>query len=597
MADVGLTIVAQDDFSAGMVPSMARHLIPGAGVWDIENGLLDDDGSVYERGGTVYKSSAAFGAGLRWVWEAQFPEPIGARTLFANSADFGVLAANDATVVNLGGPGLNTPVRAAMIGGLLFIGGGTIYGGSRKTGAYSTGTVTMTAAGAIITGSGTSWSANVDAGMLFRHGAERVYVVKSVDSNTQITLTEPYGGATDSGEAYTLSPLETATTPYVTSDAYAVAGGRLWAIDGNKLRFSSGPDPLTGAPRPHDFPIVTPGSTHELAEGSELIGIEGLRDRLLAFTTRGLWQISNIAFDAVSPTGQPQHRIERVSTDLVMWGPAGAAQWHDSLVVAAVDGVYLLDGVSAPVLLSRAVTPRIVDSVAGGNLPGGAAVFRSHLLLPVLDSEAAAIEVLVCRLDREVRTRQGIVFPWTRAGGHAGAIAAFATRFGEPGTSRTPVLLAGARGTDARVLDCSAFFEPGEDVDQDADGSTHNATIILRDIETGGRRNSNLVRRVRVRYELVGGVLQGATSDGREQTSGARWDEVNWDEFVWAAAEDAEYVILRDSAPESDGRRPKAWPCNRHVRFLRVRLRTSGPVTRFTLRSVELFVSPSGKAS
>ena len=61
---------AQDDFAAGSVRSVARHLIPPNGVYSIENGLLDDDGSVYRRGGSEYLSNAAFGAGgLRWVWD------------------------------------------------------------------------------------------------------------------------------------------------------------------------------------------------------------------------------------------------------------------------------------------------------------------------------------------------------------------------------------------------------------------------------------------------------------------------------------------------------------------------------------------------
>jgi hypothetical protein len=75
---------------------------------------------------------------------------------------------------------------------------------------YTTGTVTATNASATVTGSGTSWSANLVAGMYFRIDATGVgdsskwYQISSVDSNTQITLTAVYGEATSAGENYTV---------------------------------------------------------------------------------------------------------------------------------------------------------------------------------------------------------------------------------------------------------------------------------------------------------------------------------------------------------------------------------------------------------
>ncbi len=37
----------QEDFAAGMVKDAAPHLIPDNGVFDIQNGLLSDDGSIF----------------------------------------------------------------------------------------------------------------------------------------------------------------------------------------------------------------------------------------------------------------------------------------------------------------------------------------------------------------------------------------------------------------------------------------------------------------------------------------------------------------------------------------------------------------------
>ena len=119
MAGSRLDVITQEDYSAGMQRDVAPHLIDPRGAWDIVNGLVDDDGSIYKRGGTANKSAAAFGASLRFLWEG-YLKP-GRRTVFANTADYGVLAADDTTVVNLGGSGRQTPAPAAELRGLLFL--------------------------------------------------------------------------------------------------------------------------------------------------------------------------------------------------------------------------------------------------------------------------------------------------------------------------------------------------------------------------------------------------------------------------------------------------------------------------------------------
>jgi hypothetical protein len=125
-----------------MFRAIARHLIPDVGTYDVENGLHDEDGSVYRRGGTVYHSNAAFGASLRWLTDVQLPA--GQRTVIASPTAFGVLSSDDATPLNLGGAGLLEPAPSTVLGGVLYIGGGVMYGGSRKTADYSTGTVAVT---------------------------------------------------------------------------------------------------------------------------------------------------------------------------------------------------------------------------------------------------------------------------------------------------------------------------------------------------------------------------------------------------------------------------------------------------------------------
>lgn len=173
------TRYTQGDFSAGMNRDVAPALIPDSGTYDLVNALLDEDGNPYRRGGTEYQSKEGMGsAGLTWVWSGYLLG--GPRTIFANGSDFGVLGSDDESIVNLGGVGLSAPKQSAVIEDLLYIGGGTLYGGSRKTAVYSTGTVEVTKGSKTVKGAGTTWTTNVDVGMLFHIGSERVYVVAEV---------------------------------------------------------------------------------------------------------------------------------------------------------------------------------------------------------------------------------------------------------------------------------------------------------------------------------------------------------------------------------------------------------------------------------
>jgi hypothetical protein len=90
------------------------------------------------------------------------------------------------------------------------------YGGTKAD--YSTGTITLTAGSTTVAGSGTSWTANVTAGMyLFasytdanmgRGQLALVGVVKSVDNDTQITLVGNSPFTSSAGTTYLLSSLK-----------------------------------------------------------------------------------------------------------------------------------------------------------------------------------------------------------------------------------------------------------------------------------------------------------------------------------------------------------------------------------------------------
>lgn len=508
-----LSLIEQDEFRAGMFRSVARHLIPPDAAYTIVDALLDDDGSIYRRGGSKYKSNAVFANPLRFIWDG-YLNAVGQRTLVGHTSAFGILTpGDDATPLAIGGAGLVEPKPTAQVGDILWIGGGTLYGGSQKAANYSTGTITTVAGSTAIIGAGTTWVGNVDAGMLFQvtvGDTVRYYVVASVTDNTHIVLTEPYLGTAGAGQAYVASPLATAgpistigaNRGLAAAEFYAAVAGRLVCASGRTVYMSNPIDPTTGKSRPQ---IYSSTDFHELPEGTSITGLHAIRDRLLVFTTAGVWMISGLAAPIVDASGNAQHRKEQLSTDLVLWGNPGIATWQNQAIVPTTDGVLLMDGVSAPENLTWSIRPVVQAYVRQGYKPGQAVVYHNHYFLPIMDASNIVVDVLVCRLDRPVWRGRHIplVYPWVLMRGHAGQITGLATRAAS-GTARVPALL--AAGADKRVLDLSAIFEPAVNVKDDADGSTHQLLVESRDYPTSPRqKNRNTVTRLRARYGLVDG--------------------------------------------------------------------------------------------
>ena len=547
--------------------------------------------------GTAHASTSTqlVTSGLRWAWDGFLAG--GRRTVFASADDFGVLAADDASVVNLGGAGLAAPTRAVMVGGMLFIGGGAVYGGSLKAADYSTGTVAVTNGSKVVTGTSTLWSANVDRGMLLRvAGAGRYYPVGSVDSNTQVTLADAYEGATASGQAYALTRLGTAGSPYRTADFYATVAERLVTGEGSQVFFSNSRSEA-GVLRPHVFDAT---DYHELPGGVQILGLAELRGQLLIFSTDGVWSVGNMAYDLTDAQGNVQQQVQSAGREIILWGQAGIAEHENALVIPATDGVYLVDGISAPVRLSESITPLISEYVRLGYRPGGAVVFNSHYFLPVLDASAVVQDLLVCRLDRALRGRSLTIFPWTRFDGHGGRVTALTRRVGGASSARQPDVL--AAGSDGLVVSLGGVFDPGGARASDADGTAHTWRVETRDWATGERQNLNHVRRVRIRYELTDAasddpVISGSYSMGEEVGAPPKWGAVTWGAFNWGSAADAEFTPMANTAPEDEGRDPFTWHLQARARFFRVRLQSTDPAATLVLRSVETYLRESPKDS
>lgn len=599
-----LVVDKQEDFKGGSQLSVAPHLIDSSCYFTAENGMLEDDGSIFKRGGSVKKTKAAFGTSLRSVWEGNLLP--GRRTLVASSSAFGVLAANDEEVLNLGGAGFTTvPKTAVAYHNLLFIGGGIIYGGSRKTADYSTGTVTVTQGSAVVTGAGTSWTANVDVGMLFRiaTAGSRIYVVKEVKSNTELVLHEAYENLNAAGLGYTLKRLETASTPYVSSAIYAVAGDRLVTVVAPRTIKYSEPK------KPHVYQAtIYPQATvvqneHELEEGVVITGAIGLGiDKLIVFHSGGTTSISNMAKSIVDGLGNSQHRIDIVSRDIILWHQNGIAAYRQMLVVPAVDEVYLIDGVSSPVPLAGSILPRYRERLREGLVPGIAFTHREHYLLPLLDTSGVPQDFFYCRLDRPFQDRGKTFYPWSFLSGSGAAITALAVR--RPLEAEAPRLLASCK--DGYLLDVLPWFDPEDQNAKDHDDTVPLFSITLRDFSVANQAVARW-RKVQLSYELwaldsTAPLITCEVGTGVRKSGLPQWDEVTWDDFEWASDEEAEYELLLHGAPPNSGDASKliqneyVWLMRAEGRRTRYRFQCADAVAKLVLRSVQLYAIQPGSA-
>src|SRR5690606_30034614 len=138
-----------------------------------------------------------------------------------------------------------------------------------------------------------------------------------------------------------------------------VCVGRLLVWDGAVLRFS-------GVNAPHSWGEF---DFHEVP-GEGIIGVGVIQQEALIFTDQGTWTLSNLAYNIVDAQGTPQHRLAILSRDLILWHGAGLASWDQALVVPAIDAIWVLDGVSSPLQLTKSVEQRYRTHVKRGHVPG-----------------------------------------------------------------------------------------------------------------------------------------------------------------------------------------------------------------------------------
>lgn len=112
----------------------------------------------------------------------------------------------------------------------------------QDTGVYTTGTIASITSGVMVTGSGTSWLANVSAGQyLFLQN--RHYLIAAVTSDTTLILSEGYiGNATLPGAAYRISTIlrdidiRELTIKNSAADGIAVQGARNFIMENVQIQ-------------------------------------------------------------------------------------------------------------------------------------------------------------------------------------------------------------------------------------------------------------------------------------------------------------------------------------------------------------------------
>lgn len=562
--------VSQSDFGSGFWRSGNRDRVPENASGELQELLLSEDGLPFMRGGATRKSNAASGAGgIGFVAAASLRA--GVRTVWGAAPGLYTLDVDDVTpllVASASPLDVNRPTKPVVVDGVMYIepdttGYEVAYAGARKN-TYTTGTVTVTVGSRTVTGVGTSWLTNAEAGMFLAVGGGAVSpatVIESVDSNTQLTMRWDWLGGPGSGFSYVLSPVAVNGVGYPSPSYYGAVANRVVRTNGaNRMDFSQvNNHGAQGDADSHFFP------------GAQL-GYASLRDVLLVFTTDGLWSLSNMAFPLIDVTGSPQHRQELVNRDLILWDRRGIAAWSGALIVPCLDGIWLVDTQSAPQRMSQPIDDLYLSYVKAGHHCGVGEVFNGHYKVPILSSSNAWVDTLICRL---TQTRSGGPFAWSRGAGTDMQVNGFAERPSIP-----PLLLGASKASSSRVLDCTSFFSPAGGVKLEADGSSRQAVWESREFALSDMPTT--VRRVRIWGELLDAASDNPTV-----------------EFAYAKDTDTGFTVVSNSlgtvqgtgtqaGQESDGTLYWQWPVNKRAKGMRFRLRTVGPNAGFRLRQVEL---------
>jgi hypothetical protein len=570
----------QGDFSAGL---WRGKKAPQSAFYDCSNGLIDDEGNLARRGASAYKSNANAGDTLVGLFDGYLAG--GLRTLmWAKSPASGSLVyrlgSDDATPGGLTTTTLaiDPLARGAVANGVLFLpssgsGGSTFkWAGSRKTSDNLAGfSGTFTQNSPVVGGAWTA--ADYEAGAIVGVvvGDSTYYLpVKSVDSSTQVTLTTPWPLASGTHVATISNFLNTAWSysDVVPAPRLATATGtsaRVWTVHGDNRAYYSAPLPAG--------PGTYTNNYIDLPAASYITGLDSFSDTLVLFTTEGVWTIANTDLDPIDDAGNLQWQQQEITRDVILWADPGIAGWEGSLLVPAVDDVYVLSLDGSAKSISEGIRPIYRSYVAAGYQPGLARVHRGHYFLPIVNG-TTWVDEFVCRVDRPTQTPSGrVIYPWTRWTGHAASIA-YAQRIGS--TTRTPKLL-GLAGQ--RVTDLTATLD-GQGA-TDADTNNVAFTWTTNDIPLA----NGTATKLRGRYELVSASTPTVTVEySSDQDAGA---------FTALTVKGEQGGAT--GWGKSDGSRYQWANVTKRRDRIRFRFTLSGAATSLVWRAVELLTRATGK--
>lgn len=559
---MGLGSQSTEDFSGGMYRGRRA---PANALYDLENGLINDEGQPFQRTGSAYWSSSDAAVSLEGIVTADLIGPDAERVLAWGGTKLYVFDGSEAPLELFDDTTATLPYgRSVGVGGVLLFplapdtsGVGIprnnrilAYGGSLLPagGASNVGTVTVTAGSVAVTKSGgASWVGAVDAGMFLGGISGSPFgIIRSVDGADALTLVSPWGGATASTGTYEVSPvldihLLVGTSPLVPVPPLAdrihlgTSGQRLLVGAGNRIYEAA-----------RGFPFVFDADVYqEIPAGMKITGMEGLGDTSLIFSTGGVWGITNLSLDPVDAYGNIQQAVQRITGDVTLWGEHSLVSWGGGVIAAGLDDVYLVgaDGTRQPITGGRnsqydgGIRNLYRAHVGAGYTPGVARVYRGHLFLPILDG-TTVVDLLVCRLDHG--------FAWSRWSGHA-ACSGYAVRSGaEAEVSK----LLGTGGT--RALDLTGCFDPSTEHVFDADGSIFDTTIITRDYPTG--QQPGIFTKARARYEQVSAGFGGDNFNRPDGALGGGW--LAWSDNLPHIADGA--AVGEDGEDYDDATQPEA---------------------------------------
>lgn len=223
------------------------------------------------------------------------------------------------------------------------------YRGSTNSN-YTTGTITATNGSATVTGSGTTWgtTTNAEVGEYIQLPDSKWYKITNIANNTSLTIEISYQGSTLAGQSYVISPwgevqgkLSTSTavgslvrpTPHFIENHI----NRIWALEGNTLRFSSLDTSVT---EEHFNDWDTSNNAGAIiipsGKGDTGTGLYSLNNSLFVFQRRAIWRVYG--------NSPANFELRNVTNEIGMIDKRTLVEWNDVLVFLSDKGVYLFDG-------------------------------------------------------------------------------------------------------------------------------------------------------------------------------------------------------------------------------------------------------------